>query len=469
MIDLSNFKLWLMENKAYSDRTISNLASRLKRADSFLSWFNDPVYQFRLEQLHDFQVLTTNVKSQIKKAVKLYFEYTESLHRKTFRNHNCKLQVLSLFSNIGVAEAYLDSIGVNVAVANELIEKRASLYSKIYPHTNMICGDITDKEIFEKIIEKAIDCNVDTIMATPPCQGMSTAGQQIKDDERNKLICPVVQSVKIIKPKYVFIENVPLFYQTKINIKGKNLLIPDYISCELGDLYHISRHVINTKDYSVPQTRERAILLLTRKDIKQLWTLPNKENTVVTMMDAIGNLPIVDPYVTDVSEKELLDMFPHFYERKKVALSISHWNMPPHHIKRQVIAMQHTPTGCTAFDNKKFYPIKENGEAVKGYHNTYKRQNWDTAAYTVTMDNRKISSQNNVHPGRKEYIDSEGCQIYSDPRTLTLYELMIIMSLPTNWPVPMDTSEAFLRRIIGEGIPPLFVKKVFENLLKEIS
>lgn len=54
MVDLSNFRLWLNETKAYSDRTISNTVSRLKRADSFLPWFNDPVYQFRLEQLGEY-------------------------------------------------------------------------------------------------------------------------------------------------------------------------------------------------------------------------------------------------------------------------------------------------------------------------------------------------------------------------------------------------------------------------------
>lgn len=468
MVDLSNFRLWLNETKAYSDRTISNTVSRLKRADSFLPWFNDPVYQFRLEQLGEYQALTTNVKSQIKKAVKLYFEYVDSLSQDKCKDTDCKLKVLSLFANIGVAEAYLESIGINIAVANELIERRAVLYSKIYPQTKMICGDITDSTLFEKIVAESIAANVNVIMATPPCQGMSTAGQQEEDDERNKLICPVVEIIKRINPKYVFIENVPLFYQTEIKVGGVKVLIPDYIDKELGSKYHINRYVIDTKDYSVPQTRERAIMLLTRKDILRQWCLPEKDKKIVTMRDAIGHLPIVDPFVTDVTEEELLRMFPHFYERKERALKISPWNIPPHHIKRQVVAMQHTPSGCTAFDNEKYYPTKENGEAVKGYHNTYKRQNWDTAAYTVTMDNRKISSQNNVHPGRKEYIDEEGYQIYSDPRTLTLYELMIIMSLPNDWPVPIDTSEAFLRRIIGEGIPPLFVKKVFEKLIQEM-
>lgn len=55
------------------------------------------------------------------------------------------MKALSLFANIGVAEAYLDKIGVEVVLANELIKRRADLYSEIYPNTDMICGDITEK------------------------------------------------------------------------------------------------------------------------------------------------------------------------------------------------------------------------------------------------------------------------------------------------------------------------------------
>ncbi len=373
------------------------------------------------------------------------------------------MKAVSLFANIGVAEAYLADVGIDVVVANELIERRAKLYSQIYPTTNMICGDITNEQVFEKIASICMEEGVEILMATPPCQGMSTAGPQDDGDVRNSLICPVIEMIHRIEPKYVFIENVPMFYNTEIVIDDSKILIPDLIKLELEERYKINKYVIDTKDYSVPQTRERAILLLTRKDVKKEWVLPQKDSKVVTMQDAIGDLPILDPYVKDVTEEERKEMFPLYEKRRKEALKISSWHVPPHHVKRQVVAMQHTPTGCTAFDNPIFFPVKENGEAVKGYHNTYKRQNWDTAAYTVTMDNRKISSQNNVHPGR-EYVSETGEILYSDPRTLTLYELMIIMSLPKDWSVPKSTSEAFLRRIIGEGIPPLFVKKVFENL-----
>jgi DNA (cytosine-5)-methyltransferase 1 len=375
------------------------------------------------------------------------------------------MKILSLFANIGVAEAFLHETGFDVVVANELENRRAKIYSKIYPNSHMICGDITDKSVFEKVIKESIDKKIDIIMATPPCQGMSTAGLINENDERNRLIIPVINAIKEIEPKYVFIENVPLFFNTEIEVNGKKILIPNLIKQELESKYIISQYVINTKDYSVPQTRERAIILMThRKKKLKVWELPSKDSKIITMREAIGHLPMLDPFITDVSEKELLHIFPHYYERKEQALKISKWHVPPHHILRQVIAMQHTPTGCTAFDNELYYPTKANGEKVKGYRNTYKRQNWDTPAYTVTMDNRKISSQNNVHPGRLEFVDKDGNAIYSDARTLTLYELMLIMSLPENWPIPDNASEAFIRRIIGEGIPPLFVKKVFESI-----
>lgn len=376
------------------------------------------------------------------------------------------MKILSLFANIGVAEAYLRDIGIEVSVANELIERRAKLYSSIYPETKMIAGDITNDVVFSQIIKAAREEMVDCIMATPPCQGMSTAGQLDENDERNRLVIPVIKAIHILKPNYIFIENVPNFFNTSIQVNDKNILIPDYINDELGNEYEIHKYIINTKDYSVPQVRERAIFLITKKGLDNIWLLPNPDKKVITMRDAIGNIPSIDPFIKDISKEEREAMFPEYEVKKKRALKISRWNIPPHHVKRQVISMMHTPTGQTAFDNKKYFPVKENGTPVKGYRNTYKRQNWDTPAYTVTMDNRKISSQNNVHPGRYLGVDENGDVIYSDARTLTLYELMLVMSLPSNWPVPEKTSEAFLRRIIGEGIPPLFVKKVFEELIE---
>lgn len=374
------------------------------------------------------------------------------------------MKVLSLFANIGVAEAYLDMIGVNVVLANELIPRRAELYSKIYPNTQMICGDITNSDTYKKIISAAQHAGVDVIMATPPCQGISRAGKQEEDDQRNLLILPVLSCIRDLLPKYVLIENVPQFNETSIKINGRSVLIVDHILNTLGDRYSISVNVIDTKNYSVPQTRQRAIILLTRNDQPLLWEVPDQDSQLVSVRDAIGNLPSLDPYVSDISEDELLQLFPAYYQKKAEGNKISKWHTPPRHIKRQVITMMHTPTGKTAFDNPKYIPIKADGTPVTGYKSTYRRLRWDDPASTVTMDNRKISSQNNVHPGRYIGSDSQGDVLYSDARALTLFELMRIMSLPDSWPLPNDTNEAFIRSVIGEGIPPLFIKKLFMQI-----
>lgn len=375
------------------------------------------------------------------------------------------MKILSLFANIGVAEARFNELdNVEVVVANELIPRRAALYQKIYPKSKMICGDILDEGVFNNIYMESVKLGVDVIMATPPCQGISTAGQKIDGDERNSLTIPAIKMIKLIKPRYAVLENVPGYINTYIEYNKNRKLIIDIIQDRLGQDYNISINIINTEDYGVAQSRERAIILLSRKD-QPIWNLPKIQTTKVSMFDIIGDLPSIDPYVKDISKKEFDKLFPMYEQKKNEALRISKWNIPPVHIYRQVRAMQYTPTGQTAFDNATYKPIKENGEYVKGYYNTYKRQNWDTPAYTVTMDNRKISSQNNVHPGRYIGKDHNGDDLYSDARVLTLYEIMLIMSLPKDWNIPATTQEAFLRRIIGEGIPPLFTKQLFKMII----
>lgn len=40
---------------------------------------------------------------------------------------------LSMFANVGIAETFLKSVGVNIVVANELLEERAKFYADVYP------------------------------------------------------------------------------------------------------------------------------------------------------------------------------------------------------------------------------------------------------------------------------------------------------------------------------------------------
>jgi C-5 cytosine-specific DNA methylase. len=48
----------------------------------------------------------------------------------------------------------------------------------------MIQGDITDDAVYQKVISLAKKAKCDFLLATPPCQGMSTAGLMKNDDPR---------------------------------------------------------------------------------------------------------------------------------------------------------------------------------------------------------------------------------------------------------------------------------------------
>lgn len=132
-----------------------------------------------------------------------------------------KLIGLSLFANVGVAEAYFQDIGIDVVLANELVPERANFYSEVYPDTEMVCGDITNDSVRTAIIEKAINKGVDFIIATPPCQGMSKLGSMDPYDARNQLVYYAVDVIKKVNPKYILIENVPQALTTKISVYGK--------------------------------------------------------------------------------------------------------------------------------------------------------------------------------------------------------------------------------------------------------
>ncbi len=74
----SGFKQWLISNTTYTNRVVSNTISRLKRADRIHPVRAEEVYLFELEHTDEFNNLSVTVKSQIRKAVKLYFQYANS-------------------------------------------------------------------------------------------------------------------------------------------------------------------------------------------------------------------------------------------------------------------------------------------------------------------------------------------------------------------------------------------------------
>lgn len=340
-----------------------------------------------------------------------------------------KLRGLSLFSGGGIGETYLNEIGIKVLVANEIIDKRAQFYMDMNPEVLMFNEDI--KKCYKKIIEESKKLGVNFLIATPPCQGMSTLGKKdYENDIRNYLIYYVLDIIDNMDFKYILIENVPKFLSISYFYNNKKNTIEQILKEKYSDKYIIKIDLLNTKYYGVPQCRPRAIIRMYKKGLK--WNLPEKKS-IITLRDAIGFLPSLESGQSS--------------------------NIKYHYAKKQndmhIEVMRHTPEGMSAIKNEVYYPKKKDGSRIKGFHNTYKRMKWDEPCPTRALNNGAISGHNNVHPGREI---SRG--IWSDARVLTLLELFIVSSLPTNWNYPEKYTDNFIRQIIGEGVPPLFIKEI---------
>lgn len=364
------------------------------------------------------------------------------------------MKVLSLFSNVGIGETYLNKIGMEVVIANELEEDRVEFYRSMHPKTNMIQGSITDSEVYKEILQDASKHNIELIIATPPCQGMSIANARKtnKDDPRNSLIKKVVSLTLELNPKYVLIENVRGMASDKTFIlddDGNKINIMPFLVDKLGNDYEIQYKVLDAADYGTPHYRKRLITLLSRKDC-ELWEHPESNKNHITVRQVIGKYPSLESG-EDSNIK---------------------WHSMKHkiHNSNHIKWIENTPTGKTAFDNPVHFPQivdKETGllREIKGFKTTYKRIDWDKPAPTVTMANGSINSQNNCHPGIKKENGT-----YSDARVLTIKELLAIVGLPLDWVDHLEHTqkrEIFLRKVIGECFPPIMALNIIEKIPKK--
>lgn len=293
-----------------------------------------------------------------------------------------KFKGLSLFASAGIAEFGFKGTNVDILIASELLQKRMDVHNFWHPNVIPISGDITNKKTKDKLIEKSKQKGIDFIFATPPCQGVSLIGknksnEQMLADDRNYLIFHAFEIFDALEPKAVLIENVARYFKIKFIFDNKYYSLEEIIRDKYGDRYNLDFHVFNAADHGVPQNRERAIIRMWKDDF--VWENPKLQDRI-TMEEAIGHLPSIES-----GEKSHIK---NHYART--------------HTDAHIRFMKHTPTGKSAFENEVHYPKNEKtGQRLKGYASTYKRMDWDKPAPTITMRNDGISSQSNVHPGRK--------------------------------------------------------------------
>lgn len=170
---------------------------------------------------------------------------------------------IDLFAGIGgIRLGFEQTFGddINTVFVSEWDEKAQETYRANFGEDLEIFGDIT------KINEEDIPEH-DILLAGFPCQAFSLAGQKKGfEDTRGTLFFDVARIVRFHKPKVVFCENVKNLVN---HDRGKTFKI---IKKTLNDLgYRVFYKILNSKDFGVPQNRERIYIVAFREDIS-----PNK-------------------------------------------------------------------------------------------------------------------------------------------------------------------------------------------------
>lgn len=173
-----------------------------------------------------------------------------------------KGQFVDLFCGAGGLALGFIWAGWQPIIAND-IDKYAIETYKINIGEEAICGDISSDEIYNTIVNRALQAKIDRpelplfILGGPPCQGFSTANtRRGTDDMRNWLFKEYAKIVKAIKPEGFVFENV----KGITNLNGGKFF--EMIKEELEQsVDKIKVNKINSADFAIPQRRERIIII----------------------------------------------------------------------------------------------------------------------------------------------------------------------------------------------------------------
>lgn len=190
------------------------------------------------------------------------------------------IKYLDLFSGIGgFSKAIQDIDPTAECIGFSEIDKYAiQIYNKQFPsHKNY--GDIT------KINASELP-NFDLICGGFPCQSFSIAGKRKGfEDTRGTLFFDITRLIKEKRPRYILLENVKGLLS---HDKGRTFATILSALTELG--YDLQWQVLNSKNFGVPQNRERVFIVGHIRGMPRPEVFPFREN---------------DEHVTGQDRKEL--------------------------------------------------------------------------------------------------------------------------------------------------------------------
>ena len=205
---------------------------------------------------------------------------------------------IDLFAGIGgIRKGFDNAFGdkIKTVFVSEWDEFAQKTYKANFSDKFDIAGDIT--QIDEKDIPK-----FDICLAGFPCQAFSMAGKHMGFDDdykgkcRGTLFQDVVRICEYHKPKIIFCENVK---GLTIHDKGRTFKVIKGAFEQIG--YTVYDKILNSKDFGVPQNRERIYLVCIRNDLLKKrcpegFIFPVGTGNKETIRDIMDPAPVPSKY-----------------------------------------------------------------------------------------------------------------------------------------------------------------------------
>ena len=182
------------------------------------------------------------------------------------------MKVLELFAGVGGFRVGLEHADENLYQtmwSNQFEPARKSqdafeVYDYHFPKTDNINIDITKLSD-----EKFADMDADMIVGGFPCQDYSVArtlnSEMGIEGKKGVLFWEIIRATRIIKPKYLILENVDRLLKAPSKQRGRDFAIMLSSFNKLG--YSVEWRVINAADYGRAQRRRRVYFFVYRNDL----------------------------------------------------------------------------------------------------------------------------------------------------------------------------------------------------------
>lgn len=322
---------------------------------------------------------------------------------------------MDLFSGCGGLTEGLKLAGFRVIGAVENEPLAARVYRLNHPEVTLFEDDIQKVEPAKFAEAAGIAAGELALLAgCPPCQGFSTLrtlnGHRDIADDRNDLVFEFVRFAKELRPLQVMLENVPgLLDDARLELLQKYLR---------GEGYTVRAKVLDVAKYGVPQRRRRLVMLASRAGGVRFAPVARTQKTV---RDAISYLKAPgetgDP-IHDQAERRS--------ERVRSMIAA----VPADGGSRADLGPEHQ-LACHVRNS--------------GFKDVYGRMAWDSVAPTLTTGCYNPSKGRFLHPEQN--------------RAITMREASLLQSFRSDYAFPEDAGRSHLARLIGNALPPEFVRR----------